>query len=133
MSLLLIAIVIVSTSAEEPSTKNETAIAEAKVDFTDGIEMQIKKITSADGKEISIIIKKEVLPDTMVPPAAPKRKRREVDDNVLDLEMLENDKNFKKEKIKDADGNEVEVYVLDVLEDENKGRRGRFRKSKLRS
>lgn len=118
MSLLLITIIIVCTSAEDPLTKNEKAIAEAKVDFTDGIEMQIKKVTGADGKEVSILIKKEVLPDTM----APKRKRRDVADNVMDLEKLKENENFKKEKIKDADGNEVEVYVLDVLEDEKRGR-----------
>ena len=132
VSLLLIAIIIASTKADggvpkpvDPSNKDK-AIAEAKVEFTDGIEMQIKKVTSADGKEISILIKKEVLPDTMVAKnEAPKsRRRREVADNVMDLEKLKNDKNFKKETIKDAEGNDVEVYVLNVLEhdDEKKSK-----------
>ena len=132
MSLLLIAIIIASTKAEEAApkpddpTKKEKAIAEAKVDFTDGIEMQIKKVTSADGKEISILIKKEVLPDIMAPKSeAPKRKRRDVADNILDLEKLKNDKNYKLEKIKDAEGNEIEVYILDVLEQEDQRRRRR--------
>ncbi|KAL7018856.1 hypothetical protein ACKWTF_010931 [Chironomus riparius] len=122
MSLLLITFIIACSKSEEApeDPKKEKAIAEAKVDFTDGIEMQIKKVTSADGKEISILIKKEVLPDSMAPNSdAPKRKRRDVADNVLDLEKLKNDNNYKLEKIKDAEGNEIEVYVLDVLEQEN--------------
>jgi len=132
MSLLIIAIIIGCTKAEEATTaapetptKNETAIAEAKVDFTDGIEMQIKKVTSADGKEISIIIKKEILPDSMVTTtAAPKRRRRDAENNIMDLEKLKNNKNFKLEKVKDAEGKEVEVYILEEDEKKNRKKRG---------
>lgn len=100
LCLLFITMAVVKLNNAETTVKpnNEKPAVETIVNFEDGVEMEMKKVNDDDGKKISVMTRSEIKSD---------------DGNGTDNKVYpEPDlKDYHLEKLKDIDGNEVEVLV----------------------